>query len=836
MTHLSPLLIVRVSTIPFEALAPLASDRARRATEAWLGERDDRAAEAERISVLLHGAAGEAAPPGLASARGAVLAARRAIHQDRDLDARVTREAGPLLSAELRARMDQHRERAPEVSRARRELSAVYAEETARAGEALVERLRDPLFHLGLRLAGRALAGRADSLARLGSSPRDQRGRHTASKLLAYLGRFTTKTSPNGVFCATALGAWTDGPAALRGESHLERLEFLIHVGDARKVTACLAVSEETHAITIPRVNPTLRREGGLWTLWRPASPRRPSDDEVRTQIKDHPVLQMFLEAAAQGRCAEEVVREVETRAGRDVRAFYAQLVDRGVLIAEVEIPWSERRPLRALASRCGGAPWAEELDAIEREVDGLSGLPLGEVESRMDDVAARLERLPHTRPLSRDDLLRCDASSRLGVSLPRALLSDLERLVPRYARFYGAIYPEALFRESFADRFLKSYPADTDVPVLDFYHGLFDSLGAARPAGFLSPRSGRSDSALRGQAGAAFERARDFFTRRARETPEDEDEVELTERDWSEIAGDTPVPTYSCGVLFQVAARSVEALSGPEARLCLNAFFPGAGLSIARLAHLHGAPIVRQLRDGWARQARPGAGQAEISFMHGGRTANAGLRPPLFQLEIELPGDKATEGHDAIPLADLTARWDSAARRFVVRSRSRGIDVLPVISSGISPEGIISFLTMVGSQGIQPLGFFPGFEVPEIRRWPRFRFGNVVLFRRRWVFRPEEMPVSASPEEHYVATQQWRREHRLPLHVFVHTERETKPFYVDLGSVAWVDLFRRALVPGDHAAVHVTEMLPGPEDLWVRDTQGRFASEFLVHLDNLER
>jgi len=77
-----------------------------------------------------------------------------------------------------------------------------------------------------------------------------------------------------------------------------------------------------------------------------------------------------------------------------------------------------------------------------------------------------------------------------------------------------------------------------------------------------------------------------------------------------------------------------------------------------------------------------------------------------------------------------------------------------------------------------------------------------------------------------------------MPEHVFVHSERDPKPFYVDLGSEAFVDLFRRAIVSPTAEApgrIHVTEMLPGPEDLWIRDPRGRYASEFLVHLDNLD-
>jgi hypothetical protein len=853
MTRVSPLLIVRVAALPFEAMDSMSGNRARVAAEAWLRLLETRAGEAERISALLFDAAGEAASPELAPARGAVLKMRRAIHQGRAIDRRVVEDAAPLLTTEILAQVRGHGDGGNEAEKARRDFSATYSEEMDRGRKAIVEASGAPLFRLGLRLAGRSLLRRAETLSRLDPPAWDQRSRHTGSKLLAYLGRFTTKTSPNGVFCATAVGELADGPAAVRGENQFARLLFLLHVGEARKIVACLAVSPEALMAVAPRINPTLRRDGDHWTLWRPASARRPADDEVRSQVKDHPVMQMFIDAAAGARhTSEEIIRAVGERVGRDVRAFYGQLVERGVLIGEVEIPWSERRPLRALAARCAGAPWAREIEEIESGVDSLAHLPSREIIPRVDALAARLESLPHARPLSGDDLLRCDASSGLGIRLPRPLLHDLERLVPLYARFYGAIYPEALFRESFADRYLKRYPPDTHIPVLDFYHGLFEPEGPARPAAFVSPISGRSDSRLRNAAGRAFERARDFFARRAREAAASgTTEVELSEADWHEIAGDAPEPRFSCAALFQVAASSLEEVSALRASVCLNAFFPGAGLSIARLAHLHGeagdgdtgawsydrSPIVRELREGWSRQARPGAAHAEITFMHGSRTANAGLRPPIFPLEIELPGDHVSEGRQAIPLADLTACWNSAAGRFVLRSQSRGIEILPVISSGINPEGFISFLTMVGTQGIQPLGLFPGFDLPEIRSWPRFKFGNVVVFRRRWVFGAGELPAGKSAEEFFLDTQRWRGEQGLPLQVFIHSEREPKPFYVNLGSEAFVDLFRRAVVsPSDAPGrLHVTEMLPRPGELWVRDQRGSYASEFLVHLDNLE-
>jgi hypothetical protein len=836
MTHTAPQLIVRVAGLPFQSLHPFRRDEAVAAAETMLERLEARASDAERLAALLHDAAGAGVAPELGGARGALLQVRRAIHQGRNVPEAAVEKARPLLSTELRDRIRAHREAGCEIEAVRTRYAKAYAGAEAHGRAAIAAAALDPLVRVGLRLAARELPGRADRLA----SPQwGQRERHAASKVLAYLGRFAVKTSPNGVFCATGLAGLSNGAVRVRGERAIARLDFALHVGEARTVAACLAASPDAASAVRPRANPTLRRDGDRWTLWQPASARRENDDEVRLEITDHPVLRLYLDEATGSAPVERVIQAVSARVGQDTAAFYAKLVERGVLIGEVEIPWSERRPLRALAARCPGAPWAAELEAIESAVDALGAAPLHEIPARTDEVASRLAAMPHARPLSNDDLVRCDAATGFEAQLPGALLADLERLLPLYARFYGGIYPERLTRETFAARFLKRYPPDTSIPVLDFYHGLFEPSAQAPLAAFVSAASGRSDSARREAAGRAFERAREFFAAAARAAAATgADETVLSEADWIEIAGGAPEPRFSCAALFQVAAGTAESVAGPDARVCLNALFPGAGLSVARLAHLHrGAkgeenPIVRVLEEGWARRARPGAAFAEVTFMHGGRTANAGLRPPLFPLEIELPGDRATEGREAVPLADLTAAWDSAAGRFTLRSVSRGIEILPVISSGINPEGFVSFLTMVGGQDLQPLGLLPGFDLPDVRRWPRYRFGNVVLFRRRWVFGAGELPGGATSEEYFLETQRWRREHGLPSDLFVHTDVAPKPFYVCLDAPMFVDLMRRAF-PGA-ARIHVTEMLPGPGDLWLRNAGGRHASEFLVHVDNL--
>jgi hypothetical protein len=229
----------------------------------------------------------------------------------------------------------------------------------------------------------------------------------------------------------------------------------------------------------------------------------------------------------------------------------------------------------------------------------------------------------------------------------------------------------------------------------------------------------------------------------------------------------------------------------------------------------------------------------AELTYNHLGRTANAGLRPAIFAHEIELPGDCASPGACAFGLRDLVVRFDSEADRFVLRRAADGTELIPVINSGVNPVGFVSFLVAIGEQTLQPIGYFPGFDVPGVTHWPRVVAGRLVIFRERWVFRSGEWPEPPDRGDDLVGfargTLSWRERWLLPRHVFIHSSKEPKPRYLDLGSPVFLDLLRRdlsALSGEKEATLYVSEMLPGPEELFVDDATGAYATEFLVQLD----
>jgi hypothetical protein len=871
------LALLRVATLPIAALEGLAAP----ATMARCGEvlkQEERLdAEAAALSDALHAAAGE--PPGegdpeRARRRLAVIALRRALHNRRSVPPERLEEVRSALAPELFAAVAGHLAGRAELARREAEYARAFAAGLRDARHALLALAGDPLFREGIRLVSRSLFDRLRAMERLDPARRSFRHaeRHALAKLAAYAARFTTKTSPNAVFSATALARIGGSVARVAGENRPLRLDALISVAEARKISACLGspltAGRAAWPAVVPRVNPTLTLSDGVWSFWRPSSLRRDDDDEVLSRTRAQDVLDLFFEETASGTLAVPAL--LAAVAGRyaveveELVPFFEQLVAKGILIAEIEPPYNCRRPLRfvAAAMRQAGAdaPWLAGVEAAEREVDLVPALAPEERLAALDRLEQGLAALPHHRALNGDELLRVDAASGLAVTLPERVRADLELPLRRYVRLFAALYPEAAFRHAWAARFLARHPADVDLPLLDLYHGTFEPKAEQRPEAFPAPPPGEDAAA------GVFARTAEWFAARARAAlAKGQEQVDLTDDDWETLVDGLPEPFWSAGALFQIAATSPEEITAGRYWIVLNALF-GAGIALARFAHLHGGadpadpektdnPVTREVARSWQTLARgTGSGKggptervfAEISYNHFARSANAGLRPVLFRHEIELPGDRATPGAEVIPLREMTVRWDRAEGRFILRWPARGVEVVPVISSGVSPEGFVSFLVEIGRQGQQPLAWFPGFDVPEVSAWPRFTSGRVVLFRRRWIFRPG--PAGEAPEPpgetgdpdaeaavFFARAQRWRRRHALPRHVFLHTPQEPKPFFADLDSPLSTDLLRRLLLPtgegGAPAALHVTEMLPGPDELWLADEAGRYAAEILLHL-----
>ena len=108
-----------------------------------------------------------------------------------------------------------------------------------------------------------------------------------------------------------------------------------------------------------------------------------------------------------------------------------------------------------------------------------------------------------------------------------------------------------------------------------------------------------------------------------------------------------------------------------------------------------------------------------------------------------------------------------------------------------------------------------------------RAQIGRLVVRRESWSATAAEVP--AAPGD----LAAWARDRGLPRRVFARSPLERKPRYVDFESPSLQRSLTRFLAPARERApgapVEFTEMLPGPEDCWLRSDAGRHTSELRV-------
>jgi len=847
------LLLLRHATRPFASLAPFAGGRAEAAGGTLIEAEARCVRDVLALEERLHDVAGpKAETPGAppAPTRWALLALKRAVHNRRMWRDDELEAASPGLPPGLREALAAHAEVREAARRAEIAWADAFAADLDDGRRAIVLAAADPLVACAMTLLGRSMSGKVRALGSVEVASWGHGERHVAAKALAYIARFSTKTSPNSVFCATALAEAAGDAATTSGEAAIARWDLILNVAESRKIACVLAADAAVEAAVIPRPNPTLRAEADALTFWKFASLRNASDDESLTRVKEHPVLRAALEESSARVALPEWRRRVAARCGIDeaqLDPFLRQAIERGVLIAEIEVPYNERRPLRFVATRARGAgcdaAWIAPALAVEDDVDRLPEIAPAQFEAALTRIERSLSALPHVRPIASETLFRLDAASALTVTLPSSVQTDLHAGLAPYARLFATLYPARRYRQGWIDRFLAKFPADTDVDLVDVYRAVTEQGDAYRPAAFPDPAEASTVEAAR--SAAAMAAVKDYLGS-ATAGPGPAASIALDTTILDRLLPGAADPRWACGVLFQIAARDLSTISRGEHQLVLNGIFHGAGLSLSRFSHLLGRegeddanPVIRELRRAWSVLDRPGAIVAELTYNHLARTANAGLRPAIFAHEIELPGDCASPGAEVLGLHDLVVRFDTGADRFVLRWAVRGTEVIPVINSGVNPVGFVSFLVAIGEQSLQPIGYFPGIDLPGVTHHPRVVAGRLVLFRERWVFRKGEWPDPPGRGDDLVPfgrhVLSWRDRWRLPRHVFVNSSKEPKPRYVDLGSPVFLDLLRRdlATLASDHdATLYVTEMLPAPEELFVAGPAGNFAAEFLVQMD----
>jgi Lantibiotic dehydratase, N terminus len=180
-------------------------------------------------------------------------------------------------------------------------------------------------------------------------------------------------------------------------------------------------------------------------------------------------------------------------------------------------------------------------------------------------------------------------------------------------------------------------------------------------------------------------------------------------------------------------------------------------------------------------------------------------------------PRDRMPDGYQTLPAADLIVDGE------IVTSRD---------GSWQAPLAHLLWLPMLIA-GMHAYDPFPVASADG--HGARITIGRTVWRRETW-----DIPAAQAPQRPEDAAN-WARDLSLPRRVFALSPGELKPIYIDFASPVLTRILcrqlRRAAADFPGQPVRFTEMLPGPDDCWLADKDGRrYTSELRLVAVDLER
>jgi len=127
--------------------------------------------------------------------------------------------------------------------------------------------------------------------------------------------------------------------------------------------------------------------------------------------------------------------------------------------------------------------------------------------------------------------------------------------------------------------------------------------------------------------------------------------------------------------------------------------------------------------------------------------------------------------------------------------------------------------------------------SLPKLQNWswgppqkhiPRIEIEGTIVQRERWRCDAAStglVDCGGDGFALFAAAQRWRAALGLPRHVFLRAPKEPKPIYIDFENYFLLLLLANAAQAGGELVIE--EMLPSPDDLWLRDSGGRYCAEF---------
>ncbi|MGW1430243.1 lantibiotic dehydratase [Streptomyces sp. NPDC002431] len=654
---------------------------------------------------------------------------------------------------------------------------------------------------------------------RKGAHLSGRRRRYLRRSLAAYVSRYCAKNDTIGFFGPSVWGTWGTGPTRVTPAGRAPRSrDVYLELWAVRALARALRLRHGLDPWVVPHLAPSLDLTSDVFPL------------QDGSRISVTPLRRTVLEACDGTRAAYEIPLGCPDLDADEVRDEVRRLRAMGVLSTDFAIHQARRpeRQLRGQLMRVSDVARRtaalRDLDEVVRAVAALknhTGQPaqLAQALTTAEEVFVRVtgERAEHGagqfyagKRIAYEDCV-ADLDVELGPEiLDRA--GPVLDLVLTSSRWFSHVVAQEYVRSArriMADD--EGRPADDGYPLARLLAAMATTFwdDAVRPVDAASAELRARWTKILGPHADGSPTTRTVAGIR--------DAVhEMFPADgpaWTEAGWHSPDLMIDAASAEDIRAGRFRVVLG-ELHSCVN--------TVNALLFLDTAPNAPEIRR-WIDREIAGAISPLYPFSTGhvnSRTAPPGAHLSPMCRYIGIGGEPSYHPRSAelIPITSLQVVPAGEGFRVVSTDGTFQEDLVQVLGDYLSSAAVQSF----------------GFLEPRDHQ-PRITIDDVVVCRETWRVPFTDLPGPDTKEEPVHTFFQTLRERlELPQNVFVRVAGEVKPVYVDLANPLMADMLwskiRRGRERVPDGGLAFSEMLPGPDGMWLRDDDGqRYPVEFRI-------
>ena len=703
---------------------------------------------------------------------------------------------------------------------------------------ALVE---DPVVREALYVASPELDGQIESWLR---EPDTQAAVAIERALVRYISRMAGRSTPFGLFSAVSVGEV--GPTRLAIAPRADAVRHT-RLDNDFLFALCSDLARDRAVRTHLRYRPNTSLYQAADRL-RYAEARRvgPFRTYHLIAVDRTPYLDALLARAAHGATVDELAAVLAADpdiTAEEAAAFVHEVIDAQILLSDLAPNVTGCEPTLGIADRLDALPQlATPLRAAHAALAAIDGAAPGNAPEVYRAVAQQLAAGVPTKP-EPSRLFQVDLFKPNTVALDESVLGELRGAIDLLHKLTPPTGDAwARFRQKFAARYeSREVPL---VEALDEEVGI--GFGDDTPITSAPLLGGLTFPTRGGDLGQVSLGPREYHLMSliAHALRSGATEIELTDDDIAKLSSTAKPPLHdTVSVSAVLVAANEQAVADGNFQLRLQHISGGANL-LGRFCH--GSPEIAALTERALRaeeSVRPDAIFAEIVHLPDGRIGNILARPVLREFEIPFLGASGAASDKQITIDDLLI--SIVGDRVVLRSRRLDKEVIPRMTTahnfGARGLAVYKFLCAHQYQQVTNAIWSWG-AIADFPFLPRVRRGKVILERARWRLTPQDLapletafagwnaakaPAQIAEIRGRAAAAIAAMRARLALPRWIVIADGDNELVVDLDNELMVDSCAH-LLKGRQGAI-VYELLPAPDQLAFRGSEGAFAHELIV-------